>query len=254
MILGIDAGNTNLVAALMDKDGLHSVHRFDTLKQESALYYTKHLKRFSACSSDIEGIIISSVVPEINGLLDEACKRIFDLSPMFVSAALKTGLVVQYDNPEKLGADLICDAVGAVSKYGAPAIVIDMGTATTISVVNEKMQYLGSVISPGPLTSIKTLASSASQLPEVEFEIVDKAVGTNTADCIKIGVFNAHCFMLDSMIDHIKNRLALQSVQVVATGGLSEVISKKCSHAIVYDRDLIFDGLYKLYKLNQTAK
>lgn len=253
MILGIDVGNTNIVAALMDENGVHSVHRYDTLKGENASYHSIHLCDL-AKKKCVEGIIISSVVPEINDYLKEVCLNEFGIKPLFVSADLQTGLDIQYDNPQKLGADLICGAVGAVSKYGSPVIVVDVGTATTFSVVNEKNQYLGGVISPGPLTSIKTLASSTSQLPEVDFEMMDKAVGTNTADCIKIGVFNAHRFLIDSMVENIQNSIALKNAVVVATGGLAKKIIEKSKHPIRYDKDIIFEGLYKIYKMNQTAK
>ncbi len=249
MLLGIDVGNTNIVAALIDNGEVIAQCRYATAKNEKALYHKKQLDHLTS-NQVVSGVIISSVVPEVNDDLKEACSELAEASPIFVSAGLDTGLDIRYDHPSKLGADLIAVAVGAVKRYGAPVIVIDIGTATTFSVINEDREYLGGMIAPGPFTSMMALASAASQLPEIESDFTDSVIGTNTIDCMKIGVFNAHSVMLDGMIEKVKDHLKLSDIRLVATGGFSEKITRMCSHKIICDQDLIFAGLYDIYKRN----
>lgn len=249
MILGIDAGNTNIVAALINENGVIKKCRYNTAKQESASYHKHNLEKL-IISESVSAVIISSVVPEINDYLNQACFDITGMIPVFAGSELKTGLAIKYDNPQKLGADLICAAVGAVSRYGSPAIVVDIGTATTFSVINENNEYLGGMISPGPLTSMKALASMASQLPEIKLEATDKIIGTNTQDCIKIGILTAHSAMIDAMLDKVKNQLNRSDIRLVATGGFAKTVTAMCTHKIICDDNLIFKGLYELYKMN----
>lgn len=250
MLLAIDAGNTNIVAALIENGRVIKEYRYPTAKSEKAVYHKKQLDNFAA---DISGVIISSVVPEINDALNAACSELAETTPMFVSAELNTGLDIRYEHPDKLGADLIAVAAGAVKDYGAPVLVIDIGTATTFSVISEKKEYLGGMIAPGPLTSMKALADMASQLPEIELDFTDHIIGTNTIDCIKIGTLTAHCAMIDGMIDRVKAYLQLSDIHIIATGGFSEKIMQKCNHKIICDKDLIFTGLYDIYNRNSNA-
>ncbi|MDE5604473.1 MAG: type III pantothenate kinase [Eubacterium sp.] len=252
MILGIDVGNTNIVAALIDESGICKEYRYDTDKKESDLYHKKHLKTL-VDKQALNGIMISSVVPEINDCLKQACIALTGLSPIFVNAELKTGLNIRYDNPKKLGADLITAAVGAVKKYGSPVIIVDIGTATTLSVINESNEYLGGMIAPGPSTAMKALAATASQLPEIELIATDKVIGTNTVDCMKIGILTAHAAMIDGMLDRVIESLYLNTVCLIATGGRCEDITNMCVHKMVCDKNLIFYGLYELYKMNCNA-
>lgn len=250
MILGIDAGNTSIEFALITENGsVESKHRIATEKKATAEYYKNSLKTFIG-KQMISGAIISSVVPEINTFLEKSCAEIFDVMPLFVSSRLNTGLDIGYDNPEKLGADLITAASGATVKYKMPLIVVDIGTATTFSVVNENRKYLGGMIAAGPCTSMKALASMTSQLPEIEMSFTDSVIGTNTADCIKIGTLTAHSAMIDGMIDRVKQSLAVSDITVIATGGFSEAVTKMCVHKIIIDENLIFTGLYEIYKRN----
>lgn len=252
MILAVDAGNTNIVAALMNDGKVINEYRYDTAKTEVAEYHKSNLERLVQ-NQPIDGVIISSVVPEINNHLETACLQLTGLIPEFVSSVMITGLDIKYDNPQRLGADLICVAVGAVEKYGAPVIVIDIGTATTFSVVNEKNEYLGGMIAPGPYTSMKALASMTSQLQKTELEITDKVIGANTAECIRIGTLTAHSAMLDGMLDRVLKCLNTADVHIIATGGFAQKITSMCTHKIICDDNLIFIGLFELYKLNQLS-
>lgn len=249
MLLGIDVGNTNIVIALIDKDNVIKSFRYDTAKQKTTEYHKEHILEFVG-NQKIDGTIISSVVPEINDCLEQVCFDITGVMPIFVNARLRTGLDIKYDNPDKLGADLITAAVGAVCKYGSPAVIIDIGTATTFSVINEKNEYLGGMIAPGPAVSMKALASKASQLPEIELEATDKIIGTNTIDCLKIGTLTAHAAMIDGMLDRIQNHLDTADLNIISTGGISEEITSLCNHKIICDKNLIFIGLNEIYKLN----
>lgn len=252
MILAIDVGNTNIVMALMNKDKLLNAYRYSTDKEEGYEYHKNNLSAFIGdwC---IDGIIISSVVPEVNAYLKDICFCLTGVMPLFVNSDMNTGLDIKYDNPHKLGADLIGVSVGAVKKYGAPAIIIDIGTATTFSIINQRCEYLGGMIAPGPCTSIKSLSDKASQLPEIGFELTDKVIGTNTVDCIKIGTITAHAAMLDGMIDKVKASLGISDMRIIATGGLAKDIISLCNHKIIYDNNLIFSGLYELYVRNSTS-
>ncbi len=251
MILAVDVGNTSTELALLniENGSVKAKFRYSSKTQKTAQYHKDNISEFVKNSS-VSGIVITSVVPEISAFLNQACIELFNFQPLFVSADIKTGLEIKYDYPEKLGADLIAAAAGAVSKYGSPVIVIDVGTATTFSVVNDKNEYLGGLIAPGPVTSMKALASMTAQLPAVRLEITDKVIGTNTADCINIGTVTAHCAMIDGMLERVKKSLCCSDVNMVATGGFSKDLMPLCRQKMLYDENLIFAGLYHIYKLN----
>ncbi len=249
MILGIDVGNTDIAVALLNGSAVIKECHYLTDRKENAEYHKLNIEKFT-CKRSVDSVIISSVVPEVNEYLTEVCMRLFGTPPLFVSSELDTGLIIKYDNPEKLGADLITVAAGAVKKYGSPAIVIDIGTATTFSVINGNNEYLGGMIAAGPHTSMKALSAMTSQLFETELEVTDKVIGTNTADCIRIGALTAHSAMIDSMIDRVRESLGISDIHIIATGGMSQMLIPMCKHDIIYDKDLIFSGLYEIYKLN----
>lgn len=249
MILGIDVGNSNVVMALIDKNKVIEEKRYKTIKENMKEFYTKCFKEILS-NQEIKGIIISSVVPAINKTLKQIIFENSKIIPMFINADLKTGINIKYDNPYKLGADLISVATGAVIKYGAPVIVIDVGTATTFSVINRNKEYLGGMIAPGPYTSMKALSKMTAQLPEINLTSTNKIIGTNTIDCIKIGTMTAHSAMIDGMIDKVLVLLQEPDTKIVATGGESKPIIERCTHKIIWDKNLIFDGLYEIYRMN----
>lgn len=251
MILAVDVGNTSTEIALLNEaDGsVRNKYRYSSKEQKIVQYHKNHIEQFAGNGS-ISAAVISSVVPEISCLLEEVCLELFELFPLFVNSEINSGLDIKYDYPEKLGADLIAVSAGAVSKYGSPAIVVDVGTATTFSVVNGKNEYLGGLIAPGPVTSMKALASMTAQLPSVRLEVTDNVIGTNTADCINIGTVTAHTAMIDGMLQRVKESLGVSDVKVIATGGFSKELIPLCRQDLIYDENLIFTGLYQIYKLN----
>lgn len=250
MILGIDVGNTNIVAWLIDEKGVHDEYRYETDKKSTYIYHQEHLRNLIE-GEKIEGVIISSVVPEINEELNQAISNKLDIIPMFVNANLKMGITIKYVDPNKLGADLITGAVGAVTKYnGGPLVIIDIGTATTFSVVNQNNEYIGGMIAPGPKISMKALAMMASQLREIELTGTDKVIGTTTEECMKIGIITAHSAMIDGMLEKVISELKEPKAKIIATGGEAKEIMDMCAHEIILDKNLIAHGLYEIYKEN----
>ena len=255
MILAVDAGNTNIVAALMEDEKVISTKRFATGKDQSDKYHYEELLKLvneccAATDKSVQGSIISSVVPCINKRIETACEKITGKSPLIVDNTINTGMTICYDNPSKLGADLICDGAGAVKKYGAPVVVIDIGTATTFLIIDETKKYLGSVITPGPITAINALTQMASLLPDGEFMPTDSIIGKNTYECMSIGTYTTHSAMIDGMIQRFEEKLG-DKVKYIITGGPAKDVVKLCKKNLIFDDDLLHYGLYTLYELNK---
>ena len=163
---------------------------------------------------------------------------------------MKTGLNIVMDNPKTVGSDMIVDAVAALREYSLPVIIIDMGTATTMSVVDQKGNYIGGVILPGLRVSLDSLSSKTAQLPSISLDIPQKIIGKNTIDCMRSGIMYGSAGMIDGILDRMEDELG-QSATVVATGGLSRFVVPLCRHKIVYDEALLMKGLWILYEKNQ---
>ena len=252
MILTIDVGNTNILAVLMDEDNVVCEKRYDTGKNKDYSYHFKVLQNLIKNHIEkVETAVISSVVPEINKHLKKACEMLTGSKPLVLSAKLNTGMTICYDYPDKLGADLIAGAMGALAKYTPPLIMVDIGTATTFSVISEKREYLGGMIAPGPYTALNALASAASQLPVTDLGFTDKIIGTNTLECMSIGAFTAHGAMIDGMIDKVMDKMGVKNITIVATGGPAKDITKMCKHKIFCEKYLLNYGLMELHKLNK---
>ena len=198
---------------------------------------------------NITGSIISSVVPPLNNIIKASLEKLFRRPPMVVGPGLKTGLNILMDNPAQLGADLVVNAVAGLHYYGAPIIMIDMGTATTISVVDEKKNYVGGMILPGVKVSLDSLVNRTSQLPRISLEAPRKVIGRNTIDCMKSGIVMGQAACLDGMIERIYEELGYEA-PVVATGGLAASIVPYCKKKIVCDNELTLKGLGLIYHKN----
>ena len=253
MILAIDVGNTNIVVGCLQGERVLFSERISTQAQNTPLEYAvmfKTLLELNHLETDkIEGVILSSVVPPVTQTLKRALKKLTGVEPMVVGPGIKTGVNIVIDNPAQLGADLIVNAVAGVKEYGYPLIMIDMGTATTISVVDAKRNYVGGVIMPGVNISLNALVSGTAQLPKIGIEAPKKVIGTNTADCMKSGIVFAQAASLDGMIDRMEDELGYPC-SVVATGGLSGSIVPYCRHAIIHDDALTLKGLGLIYYKN----
>lgn len=253
MILAVDIGNTNIVIGCIEEEKIYFVERISTDISKTELEYVVGFKTlldlYRIKTEEITGCIIASVVPPLNNIIKTAMKKLLHISPLIVGPGIKTGLNILMDNPAQVGSDLIVNAVAGLKYYGAPIIIIDMGTATTISVIDEKKHYIGGMILPGVKVSLEALVSGTSQLPRISLEAPRKLIGTNTIDCMKSGIIMGQASCLDSMIDRIWEDLGYETA-VVATGGLSGCIVPHCKRKVVYDNELTLKGLGIIYHKN----
>ncbi len=253
MILAIDIGNTNIVIGCIDQEKIYFVERVSTDREKTALEYATVFKLvldlYSIEPGSIGGSIISSVVPPVNRAVCDAVQKVIGREPMLVGPGVKTGLNIVIDNPAQLGSDLVVNAVAALREYPAPLIIIDLGTATTMSAVDEKGNYLGGAIIPGVRVALDSLVSRTSQLSRISLDAPKKAIGRNTIECMKSGSILGNAAMLDGMIDRFNEELGADAT-VVATGGLSQFIIPHCKHKIIYDDGLLLKGLWYIYERN----
>lgn len=255
MILAIDIGNTNIVVGCFDKDKVLFVERVSTDHTKTELEYAISLKNvleiYDIKPSRVDGGIISSVVPPLTNVLKASAEKIISGNVLVVGPGIKTGLNILMDNPASLGSDLVVDAVAAIHEYPVPLIFIDMGTATTISVIDEEKRYRGGMILPGMRVSMDSLTSRTAQLPHISMEAPKKLIGRNTIDCMKSGMVYGNASCVDGMIRRIKKELERDDVTVIATGGLSKVIIPYCEENIIYDNELLLKGLRLIYEKNK---
>lgn len=251
MLLVCDIGNTNITLGVYDREDLVFTARIVTEKNKTEDQYAVEIKGiflFNGCQ-DIDSAIISSVVPSAQSAICKAIERLFKIEPLVLGPGVKTGLNIKIDNPAQLGADLVAGAVGAISKYPTPCIIIDMGTATTISVVNKECSFVGGAIMAGVNLMLESLSSKTAQLPQIDIGTPKSVIGSNTVDSMKSGVVFGTAAMLDGMIERIQNTLC-EKATVVATGGLACNIIKYCKNDIVYDQKLLLDGLRIIHEKN----
>lgn len=254
MILAIDMGNSNIVIGCVDDEKIYFEERLSTDRSKTALEYAIGFKTvlelYGIDSKAIDGAIISSVVPSITNVIVQAVEKTVGVTPLVVGPGVKTGLNLHMDNPKTVGSDLIVDAVAAIDGYGAPVIVIDMGTATTLSVIDKNRTYQGGAIMTGLRVSMEAIASRAAQLYNVSLEMPQHAIGKNTVDCMKSGIVLGNAACIDGMIDRMQDELGYEC-KVVATGGLAHVVIPECRHEIVIDDDLLLKGLKIIYDKNR---
>jgi type III pantothenate kinase len=253
MILAIDMGNTNIVFGCVDDDQIYFEERLSTDLSKTELEYAVGFKTVleinNIDSKNIKGAIISSVVPPLTNVIKNAVEKIINITPLTVGPGLKTGLNILMDNPKQLGSDLVVDAVAAIKEYGEPLIVVDIGTATTISVIDQKKNYIGGVIMPGLKVSLDSLVSRTSQLPRISLEAPKHTIGKNTVDCMKSGIIYGYASCIDGMICRMEEELGY-SATIVATGGLAKVIIPQCKKDIILDNELLLKGLKIIYDKN----
>ena len=254
MILAIDIGNTNIVVGCIDREKTYFIERLSTVRTKTELEYAVDLKTvvdiYHIKRTDIEGCIISSVVPQITNAVKLAAEKVLHKEPMVLGPGVKTGLNIMMDNPGQLGADQVADAVAGISGYPVPLILIDMGTATTASVVNSKKQYVGGMILPGVGVSLDALTARASQLSGISIDAPRHVIGKNTIECMKSGVLYSNAAALDGIIDRIEEELG-EKATVVATGGLAKKIVPHCKREIILDEELLLRGLLIIYEKNK---
>ncbi len=254
MILAIDMGNTNTVIGGIDEKQTYFIERVTTDQGRTATEYAVSFKNIlEMCDidvSDIEGAILSSVVPPLNSVILTAVEKVTGIRPLLVGSGMKTGMNILMDNPKSVGSDQIVDAVAASHDHPLPLIVIDMGTATTMCVVDKNRNYIGGIILPGLKVSLDSLSSKTAQLPSISLEVPDRVIGKNTIDCMRAGIIYGNVDMIDGIIDRMELELG-QPATVVATGGLARFITPMCRHKIICDDALLLKGLLILYQKNR---
>lgn len=255
MILVIDVGNTNITLGTFDGDKLICQSRLATDRNRTSDQYAVELLdiiRLNGLSlKDYENSVLSSVVPEVTDVLSSAVRKVIGKLPMVLTGKTKTGLEISIDTPSELGSDLVAVAVGAKCKYKMPCLVIDMGTATKIIVLDENGAFRGCTISPGMGISLNALAGSASLLPRISFSAPEKTIGTDTVECMQSGLVYGTVGMLDGLVERICLELGYHNPSIVATGGYSKYIVGHLKHLPSYDKNLVLEGLKAIYEMNK---
>ncbi len=253
MILAIDMGNSTIVAGGLDEKNTYFEERVTTDRSKTSLEYAIMFKNIleihNVSPSDIEGSILSSVVPPLNAPVMSAVKKIIGRRPLLVGSGMKTGLNIKMDNPKSVGGDRIVAAIAAIAKYKAPIITVDMGTATTLDVVDKDCSYIGGVILPGVNTSLDALVSRTAQLPSINLDSPKRVIGKNTVECMQNGIVLGNASMIDGLIDRMEEEMG-EKASLVSTGGMARFITPFCLHKIKYDPELLLRGLYILYRRN----
>ena len=231
MILAIDVGNTNIVLGCIDGDECLFVERLSTVRTKTELEYAIDIKNvldiYHIHRSDIEGGIVSSVVPQITNIVKLAVEKILKKEVLVVGAGIKTGLNIRMDNPAQLGSDLVVNAVAGIAEYPVPLLILDLGTANTVSVIDKNKNYIGGMIYPGIGVSLDSLTARASQLGGIGIEAPEHIIGKNTVECMKSGIIYSSAAAIDGIIDRLQDELEGEAT-VIATGGLAKKIVPHC--------------------------
>lgn len=252
-ILTIDIGNTNIVIGCAVDHKVTFVERMHTSHTKTDLEYAIDchmvLELHKIDASQLDGAIISSVVPPLTNTLAAAIHKLTGITALIVGPGIKTGLNLLMDNPAQVGSDLVVASVAAMHDYGAPVIVIDMGTATTMTVVDKNRNFIGGLIYPGVQIALQSLENSTAQLPQIHLKAPEKVIGGNTIDCMCSGLVYGNAAALDGLLDRMMNELGYPAT-IVASGGLAPLIVPHCKHKILLDDELLLKGLDILFAKN----
>lgn len=257
MLLVIDVGNTNIVLGVFDGKELKYDWRISTDKDKTSdeygLLFEQIFKYNGIDISEVEDIIISSVVPNLMHSLPNMCLRYFKKNPIVIGPGVKTGMNIKYDNPKEVGADRIVNAVAAYDKYGGPLIIVDSGTAITFCCVNKEGEYLGGAIAPGIRISADALFLRTAKLPKVEIIKPEKVIGKNTVSSIQSGLVYGYIGMIDYIIEKMIGEMGVDSeeIKIIATGGFSNLVAKESKYIQKIDKLLTLEGLRIIYERNK---
>jgi len=255
MLLVIDIGNTNTVLGVFNGNHLAVSWRLETNQSQTADEYgilSRNLFTLAGIEfTKIRSIIIASVVPPLNSVLEEMALKYFKVKPLFVEPGIKTGVPVLYDSPADVGADRIVNAVAAYEKYGGPSIVVDFGTATTFDAISPKGEYLGGVIAPGLGISAEALYLKTARLPRVEIRAPSKVIGTSTVGSIQSGLYFGYIGLVDGILEHMIQELGSKTV-VIATGGYASLIGGGVHLIHHIDPELTLEGLRLIHERNRV--
>ena len=253
MILAVDIGNSNIVLGGMEGMQIIFEARIRTDATKTSDEYCVDLKNildiYGVKAGDLEGAIVASVVPQVLNSIKTAIRKLTGKTALVVGPGLKTGLNIKVENPSQTGADLVVGAVAALREHKPPMIVIDMGTATTMIVLDETGAFIGGAISPGVKISMDALTDRTALLPGLQLDQPKKAIGRNTIDCMRSGIMLGTACMIDGMVERMEAELG-QKTTVVATGGIAKFVLPMCRTNVLYDKDLLLKGLAILYAEN----
>ena len=256
MILTIDIGNSNIVLGGVDGSEICFEARLRTDATKTSDEYCIDLKMilevYGVSAENIEGSIIASVVPQVLNSMQTAVKKLTGKAALVVGPGLKTGLNIQIENPAQTGADLVVGCVAALREHKAPMIIVDMGTATTMIVLDKKSAMIGGCIMPGVKISMDALTDRTALLPGLQLDQPKKAIGRNTIDCMRSGIMMGAACTIDGMIERMEAELGYETT-VIATGGIAKFVIPMCKKKIIYDKDLLVKGLAALYRENKRS-
>lgn len=254
MILTVDIGNTQTKVGVFEGEDLVVSERISTnaekTETEYAIQLSYILEAAGVNARDMQGAVLSSVVPPVNHYFSQAIKKVTGRVPIIVGPGVKTGMKILIDDPATLGADMVVAAVGARCEHSGPMIVIDMGTATTYSYLDEKGDFRGAVIMPGVNASMESLVANAALLPKIGFIAPNKVIGTDTISSMQSGMIFGEAARIDGMVEKIREEAGCDA-PVIATGGLAKVILPHCRTEIDYDDQLVLKGLKEIYRMNR---
>ena len=254
MILTIDIGNSNIVLGGVDGSEICFEARLRTDVTKTSDEYCIDLKMilevYGVSAENIEGSIIASVVPQVLNSMQTAVKKLTGKAALVVGPGLKTGLNIQIENPAQTGADLVVGCVAALREHKAPMIIVDMGTATTMIVLDKNSAMIGGCIMPGVKISMDALTDRTALLPGLQLDQPKKAIGRNTIDCMRSGIMMGAACTIDGMIERMEAELGYETT-VIATGGIAKFVLPMCKKKIIYDKDLLVKGLATLYRENK---
>ncbi|MDO8685672.1 MAG: type III pantothenate kinase [Clostridiales bacterium] len=256
MIFVIDVGNTNIVLGVYEDKKLLHYWRMKTdterTSDEYGMFITGLLGHENISVTDMEGVIIASVVPPLMYSLEHAVRKYFKIEPLIVGPGIKTGINIKTENPREVGADRIVNAVAAHSIYGGPLIIVDFGTATTFCAINGRGEYLGGVICPGIKISAEALFQKAAKLPWIDLVKPETVIGRNTVSAMQSGIVYGYVGQVDYLVKRIKKEMKEEKIRVIATGGLARLISEESETIDEINSFLTLEGLRIIYERNQS--
>lgn len=257
MILTLDIGNTNIKTALFEGMEMRQYWRISTNRARSSDEYgivlMDLLNHNGIPASAVDGIIMSSVVPQINFTIEHMCRNYFGHEPMKIEPGVKTGINIKYENPREVGSDRIANAVAAYELYGGPCITIDFGTATTFGAISERGEFLGGAICPGLKLAAEALTERAAKLPRFELAKPETVIGRNTITNMQSGIVYGYIGQVNYLVERMKRELGAPNAKVIATGGLAVLVGEESNAIDVMDGLLTLKGLCLIYAKNANA-
>ena len=254
MILTLDIGNTNMKTALFDGEEMKEYWRLSTNRNRTSDEYgmamMNLLNHYGIDRGQVEGIMMSSVVPQINFTIEHMCRNYFGMEPMKIAPGVKTGINIKYENPRELGSDRIANAVAAFELYGGPCITIDFGTATSFGAISAKGEFLGGAICPGLKLAADALTERTAKLPRFELVKPENVIGRNTVTNMQAGIVYGYIGQIKYLVNRMKKEMGVEGIKVIATGGLAVLVAGESSVIDVMDGLLTLKGLRIIYEKN----